>query len=56
MSKKFEPVYYRKATATKRLDDYHGKRVKKVKGNFTFQSKGKKIKRKTGYKIIGGRL
>lgn len=56
--KKFEPVYYKKETALSRLKSgsYGAKSIKKVKGNFNFRSKGKNIKRKTGYKLIGGYL
>ena len=56
MVKKFEPVYYRKSTAKDRIKTYGGKGVKKVKGNFIFRSKGKNIKRKTGWKVVGGKL
>jgi len=55
-TKKFEPVYYRKESAEKSIGWYNGKSIKKVKGNFKFRSNGKNIKRKTGWKIVGGRL
>ena len=52
-------VYYKKSTAKQRLKSgaYKGKtRIKKVKApkgkKFEFRSKGKTIKRKTGYELV----
>jgi len=48
----FDPVYYRESTALDRMKFYGAKGIRKVKGDFEFRSKGKEIKRKTGWKLV----
>jgi len=53
---KFEPVYSSEYAAKRRKSTYGAKSVKKVKGKFEFFYGGRKRKRKTGWKLIGGHL
>lgn len=55
-TKKFEPVYHSKKVAEERKSWYNAREVRKVKGSFTFVVNGKRVKRKTGYKLIGGKI
>ena len=54
----FEPVYYKKEAAERMLKHSvsGSTHIEKVKGDFEFRYKGKNLKRKTGWKLFGGKL